>query len=517
MQSPAFQHQADSRLEESEARLRFLAEAGLALASSLDYEATLKRVAELAIQSLADFCFFHLLVGDGRIRRVAWAHRDPVQRARLDEAPRFVLPGTTPQRSPITAVIESGEPIFVPVVDEAWMRRTAISEAHYEFMRELDFHSVMIVPVRGHDRTIGAITFCRSGPAKEQHTPEDLELALELGRRAGIAVLHARQHQALTESEARFRNMADSAPALIWMTNSEGALTFANMHHDHMFGRPAASLLGDRWWREIVLPDDVAAFEQAFAAAFEARRPFQAQVRVCDRNNDIRWLRCEGVPRLSDAGAFLGYTGCNVDITSAKVAEERQQLLIHELNHRVKNTLAIVQAIASQTLRAPTPLEQAREAFANRIVTLAQAHDVLTRENWAGADLTEIVAEAVRVHEATDAHRFNVQGPRVRLAPQVALSLALALHELATNATKYGALSNETGGIDITWSVMDEDGSRVLRLEWREHDGPPVAPPTRKGFGSRLIERGIGADIRGDVRLDYRPEGVVCVVTAPLG
>ena len=515
MQSPAFQRPGDSRLEESEARLRFLAEAGLALASSLDYEATLKRVAELAIQSLADFCFFHLLMEDGRTRRVAWAHRDPVQRARLDEAPRFVPPGGAPQRSPITDVIESGEPIFVPVVDEAWMRRTAISEAHYAFMRTLNFHSTMIVPVGGHDRTIGAITFCRSGPAKEQHTPEDLELALELGRRAGMAVLHARQHQALTESEARFRNMADSAPALIWMTDREGAVTFANMHYDHMFGRPAAAMLG-AGWKDILLPEDVAEFDGVFAEAFAARRPFQAQIRVCDRNNEIRWLRCEGVPRLSDSGAFLGYTGCNVDVTEAKVAEERQNLLINELNHRVKNTLAIVQAIATQTLRTRAPLAEAREAFENRLVTLARAHDVLTRENWEGADLSRLVAEAIAVHEPAGAPRFHVDGPHVRLSPQMALSLALALHELATNATKYGALSNDAGSIAVTWAITREDGTRLLRLEWREQGGPPVLAPTRKGFGTRLIERGLGADIRGHVHLDYNPAGVACVVTAPL-
>jgi PAS domain S-box-containing protein len=139
---------------------------------------------------------------------------------------------------------------------------------------------------------------------------------------------------ALRESEARFRNMADSAPALIWTTDAEGRVAFANMHHDHLFGRPAAEMLGDGW-RRVVHADDVDAFSARFLEAFHARRPFRAEVRVRDRNRAIRWLRCEGVPRLSDAGAFLGYTGCNVDVTEAKRAEAALRGLNATLEARV--------------------------------------------------------------------------------------------------------------------------------------------------------------------------------------
>ena len=168
---------------------------------------------------------------------------------------------------------------------------------------------------------------------------------------------HQRREAALRESEARFRHMADSAPALIWMTDALGNVIFANMHHDYMFGRPSADLHGNGW-SKVVLPEDVAMFEAAFAEAFRERLPFQVESRVRDRDDRVRWLRCEGVPRLDDGGRFLGYTGCNVDITDVKVAGERQRLLINELNHRVKNTLATVQSIAMQTLRnarSPVP------------------------------------------------------------------------------------------------------------------------------------------------------------------
>jgi PAS domain S-box-containing protein len=138
-----------------------------------------------------------------------------------------------------------------------------------------------------------------------------------------------RVEDALRESEARFRHMADSAPALIWMTDAHGRVVFANMHHDHVFGRPAAEMLGDGW-ASVVLPEDMAPFQVAFADAFGARRPFRIEVRVRDRMGEVRWLRCEGVPRLDDAGRFLGYTGCNVDITEARLAAADLELRVAE-------------------------------------------------------------------------------------------------------------------------------------------------------------------------------------------
>ncbi len=157
-----------------------------------------------------------------------------------------------------------------------------------------------------------------------------------------------RTEAALRESEARFRHMADSAPALIWMTDAEGQVVFANMHYDHMFGRPAAEMLGDGW-SSVVLAEDLEPFDAAFQDAFRARRPFRAETRVRDRAGQLRWLRCEGVPRLDDAGRFLGYTGCNVDITEARLAAE-------ELERRVATRTAELMA-AEETLRQAQKME----------------------------------------------------------------------------------------------------------------------------------------------------------------
>ena len=323
---------------------------------------------------------------------------------------------------------------------------------------------------------------------------------------------------ALRESEARFRHMADSAPALIWMTDETGEVVFANMHFDHLFGRPATEMAGGGW-ESIVHPPDLPAFRATFQEAFEHRHPFRAEMRVIDRNGEIRWLRCEGVPRLDDHGTFLGFTGCNVDVTDAKRAEEHLRLLINELNHRVKNTLATVQSIAMQSLRGLDGEEAqvAKAAFEARLLALARAHDVLTRESWEGAELKTVVADAIRPLEAAEGQdsRFAVSGPRLRLAPRLALSIAMALHELGTNAVKYGALSRESGRVTITWTVQRRP-ELCLSLRWSESGGPSVTPPTRRGFGSRLIERSLARELAGKVELLYEPDGVVCTIEAPV-
>lgn len=201
------------------------------------------------------------------------------------------------------------------------------------------------------------------------------------------------------------------------------------------------------------------------------------------------------------------------DVTERLKGEQHLRLLVNELNHRVKNTLSMIQAIAAQTFRSAEDLEQAQSAFSARIVALAKASDLLTGENWEGAALEDIVARSA---EATAPERFMARGPPVRLSPKTALSLSMALHELSTNAVKYGALSNGAGRVRIDWAVdLAADGKR-LKLTWREEGGPPVAPPSRRGFGSRLIERGLAAELGGQVSVRFDPAGVVCAVDAPL-
>jgi two-component sensor histidine kinase/PAS domain-containing protein len=193
----------------------------------------------------------------------------------------------------------------------------------------------------------------------------------------------------------------------------------------------------------------------------------------------------------------------------------RQRLLINELNHRVKNTLATVQSIAAQSFRTGQS-EAAREAFEARLFALSKTHDVLTRENWEGVNLYDIVEEALAPYGKDHAERYRITGEPLQLPPRMALSLAMAMHELSTNAAKYGAFSTDAGRIAIRWDVTESGVDRRLTLLWQEEGGPVVQAPTRKGFGSRLIERGLTRELAGEVDLDYRPGGLVCTIRFPL-
>ena len=196
---------------------------------------------------------------------------------------------------------------------------------------------------------------------------------------------------------------------------------------------------------------------------------------------------------------------------------EQQRLLMAELGHRVKNSLTLVQALVSQTLREETSVDRAREALTARIAALGQSHGMLIDERWSGASLKQVVDGAIGLHGArTVTDRFKVAGPSVRLGPRQMLAMSMALHELGTNAAKYGALSVPNGRVEIAWTTTRRSNSRWLRLHWQELGGPPVLPPTRRGFGSKLIKRALKEALDGEVTLSFEPGGVTCTVQAHL-
>ena len=196
-------------------------------------------------------------------------------------------------------------------------------------------------------------------------------------------------------------------------------------------------------------------------------------------------------------------------LSAVSRARARQRLLLSELNHRVKNTLATIQAITAQTLRASRDLPSAREALEHRIRSMAHAHDLLTLRAWTGANLTDV---AMRALDAFPPAQVMMSGDAIDVSPKHALALSLALHELATNATKYGALSRPEGRVCVQWAVQEG----MLELDWEESGGPPVAPPSQKGFGSRLLEELVVRDLDGRTDLRFDSSGLRCSITAPL-
>ena len=205
-----------------------------------------------------------------------------------------------------------------------------------------------------------------------------------------------------------------------------------------------------------------------------------------------------------------------VEIAQRKAVEERQVLLINELNHRVKNTLAIVQGLAHQSFKNVARSDEARTSFGARLHALSAAHNLLTRQNWEKALLSETIADAVTATAGDGAGRIKCHGPDVLLPPQTVVSLAMTVHELSTNAIKYGALSSEDGIVTVEWHIRKGDNGLHLHIEWTEAGGPLVAEPEKKGFGTRMIERGLASELQGEVKLIFRPSGLQCIIDAPL-
>ncbi len=199
------------------------------------------------------------------------------------------------------------------------------------------------------------------------------------------------------------------------------------------------------------------------------------------------------------------------DTTDRRNAEKQRDLVINELGHRIKNTLALVQSIASQTFSNSNLDPTVRRAFEARLVALSSAQGILTQRSWDSADLHEILSATIRPHVMSGRDAFKLDGPMLRLGPKSAVTMAMAVHELCTNATKYGALS-VAGSVDVSWTV--EDGR--FRWRWRERGGPTVVPPLHKGFGSRMIEQVLGAQLSGKVILLYDPNGLSCSIDAPV-
>lgn len=267
-------------------------------------------------------------------------------------------------------------------------------------------------------------------------------------------------------------------------------------------------------WPDFWQGQDNLAAKAAFAAALAGGvGHFQGQASTMA--GTPRWWDVQVTPILGADGRPAKILSVSRDVTAQKVAEDRQALLHQELAHRVKNTLAMVQAIATQTLRDDVSPAAARESFTARIIALSKAHDMLLQADWMEASLPALVRSVASHHGQVGPDRIRISGADVQLGPKAALAFALALHELGTNAVKYGALSVPEGRIDISWTISSGAAPR-LAFGWQESGGPPVSTPTRKGFGTRLIDRTLASTLGAAVVLAYRPAGLTLTVDGPV-
>jgi PAS domain S-box-containing protein len=293
-------------------------------------------------------------------------------------------------------------------------------------------------------------------------------------------------------------------------------IVFANDSFLSLTGFDRAEILGQSFNSLLASGTDADVTAQ-LSAAFAGSPETDPEVHYRRKDGTEFWASVFVSPVLDKSGELLQYFVSFVDLTKHKRAQAHSTMLIDELNHRVKNTLATVQSIVWQALRKSTDAEVIGESIQGRLSALSRSHDLLTREKWASAGLHDIVTDALEPFGVSGAlaERLVIRGENIRLSPKVTLALGIAFNELATNAMKYGAFSNDAGSIEISWTVARSLNGDRVRLNWKELAGARVSPPVRKGFGLQVIERGLAQELEGLVNLDFQPTGLVFTLDFP--
>ncbi len=313
---------------------------------------------------------------------------------------------------------------------------------------------------------------------------------------------------ALRRSERRFRDIAEATSDWIWETDAGHCFTYVSDKIQKVSGTPGAAFIG-RTVAEVM--QDAEGPEVArHLADLDARNPVVNFVYWIERPFGRRCCSITGYPVFDDDGAFCGYRGIGSDVTELKLAEERQELLVAELRHRLKNTMATVMSLLTLTMRSARDLEAFANSFRARLGAMDRAHDLLSGGAWAGVQLADLLGGELAAYR--QGRNIALSGPPIAVGPNAAPSLALVLHELTTNALKYGALSSPAGRLEVAWRT---ESGRLL-LDWVERDGPPVAPPARSGFGSSLLEKALRHELDGTTALHFDPEGLRCTLDLDL-
>jgi PAS domain S-box-containing protein len=323
----------------------------------------------------------------------------------------------------------------------------------------------------------------------------------------------------LEERERRFYQLLDALPAAVYTTDAAGRITYYNHAAAELWGhRPE---LGTTTWCgswKLFWPDGTPLAHDAcpMAMALKEDRPIKGVETIAERPDGIRVPFIPyPTPLHDESGTLVGAVNMLVDISERKRAEEHHALLIRELHHRVKNTLATVQAIMGSTARGASSVEEFEEKFIGRVASLSRTHSLLTE------DLRQTILFGELLRNELDAFdggsgRIRLKGPAVELSSDLAVPIGMAIHELTTNAAKYGALSVAGGGLEVTWTMsIEADGSKLL-FQWLEQNGPPVEAPTRRGFGTRLLERVLTSQVSAEVAIAFEGNGLRVKVSLPL-
>ena len=310
--------------------------------------------------------------------------------------------------------------------------------------------------------------------------------------------------------------LLDVVQEAVIATDLAGSVVYWNRFAESLYGWSAEEVLG-RSILDLNVSPPARGDAKAIMTRLQAGETWSGEM-VLQRRDGTRFpAHVSDAPVHDEAGELVGIVGISFDISERKRAEENQSLLVRELHHRVKNTLATVQAIMNSTARSAETIAEFRYAFTGRIDSMAKTHALLADDKREAVLFEELLRTELSPYDDEGGERVILEGPRIMLPSEMAVPIGMAIHELTTNAAKYGALADLSGSVAVRWRLIEGESGRTLRWVWSEHDGPPVSPPSREGFGSRLLKRVLATQIRADVAVDFRPEGLRVDVTVPFG